>query len=152
MASQALVLGQIIVDLALLALLSYLIFRLLPRKVDAGNEGEGLALIRQAEKLRSDLEKNLEEKRELTGKILAHLDERLVSAREVRDRLKQLLSRAGGGGVNRTEGSESSRRSAALALAARGVSAGEIASIVELPRGEVELMIKLHQPPRKATP
>jgi len=151
MALQALFLGQIVVDLVLLALLSYLIFRLLPRKVDAGKEGEGLALIRQAEELRSELERNIEEKRQLTSKILAHLDERLVSAREVRDRLEQLLSRAGGGGVNRTDGSEPSRRAAALALAARGASAGEIASILELPRGEIELMIKLHQPVSKVT-
>jgi len=152
MAAQALVLGQIVVDLVLLALLSYLIFRLLPRKVDAGNEGEGLALIRQAEELRSELERNIEEKRQLTGKILAHLDERLVSAREVRDRLEQLLSRAGGGGVNRTEGREPSRRATALALAERGASAGEIASLLELPRGEVELMIKLHQSASKVAP
>jgi len=152
MASQALVLGQIVIDLVLLILLSYLIFRLLPRKAEAGNEGQSATLVRQAEELRSELERNIEEKRQLTGKILANLDERLVSAREVRDRLDQLLARASGGGVNRTEGGEPSRRSAVLTLAARGVSAGEIASILELPRGEVDLMIKLHQPARKMTP
>ena len=151
MASQALVLGQIVIDLVLLALLSYLIFRLLPRKVDAGNEGQSALLVRQAEELRSELERNIEEKRQLTGKILAHLDERLASARELRDRLEQLVSRAGGGGTNRTEGGEASRREAALVLAARGVSPGEIASILELPRGEVDLMIKLRQPPRKVS-
>jgi hypothetical protein len=152
MASQALVLGQIVVDLVLLALLSYLIFRLLPRKVDVANDGESATLVRQAGELRSELERNIEEKRQLTTKFLADLDERLIRARDVRDRLEHLLSRANGSGIGRNQGSEPSRRAAALALAARGVSAGEVASILELPRGEVELMIKLQQPPRKATP
>ncbi len=152
MALQALVLGQIVIDLILLALLSYLIFRLLPKKVEVGNDGDSTALVRQVEELRSELERNIEEKRQLTTKVLAHLDERLTSAKDLGDRLEHLLSRANGSGISRIDGAEPSRRSAALALAARGVSAPEIASMLELPRGEVELMIKLHQPPGKATP
>ena len=147
--------GEMLVDLVLLALLSYVIYRLRQQKVGRGHvtEGKSFPVVKEIQQLHGDLEKNLSEKRTLTKRILARLEHRLTKAEELSRNLEGLLAQAkklNPGGNWQDKPAEDTRRSAVMALGAKGVSATEIASILQLPLGEVTLMLKLQRGSRRA--
>jgi hypothetical protein len=150
MGLQGWVAGAILVDLVLLALLSCVIFRLRQRKVAAGHviADNSFSLAKEIQQLQGDLEKNLSEKRTLTQSILVRLEHRLASAEELSRHLEGLLAQAeklNPGGNWQDNPAEDTRRAAVSALGAKGISAPEIASILQLPLGEVALMLKLQK-------
>ena len=147
--------GEMLVDLVLLGVLSYLIFRLRQQKVGAGQvvEDKSSRVVKEIQQLHGDLEKNLSEKRTLTKRILARLEHRLSSAEELSRNLEGLLAQAkklNPGGNWQDKPAEDTRQSAVMALGAKGISAAEIASILQLPLGEVTLMLKLQRGSRRA--
>ena len=152
MGLQEWVAGEILVNFVLLALLSCVIFRLRQRKVGAGYpiEGNSLPVVREIQQLHGDLEKNLSEKRTLTKNILTRLEQRLASAEKLSRRLERLLAQAekiNPGSSWQDHAAEDARSAAVRALGAHGISASDIASILQLPLGEVTLMLKLPKGP-----
>jgi len=152
MGLQELVAGEILVDLVLLALLSGLIFRLRQRKAGSGHpvQPETFTVVEEIQQLHRDLEKNLSEKRELTRDILTKLEHRLASAEKLSRRLEGLLAQAekiNPGSTWQDHVAEDTRSAAVRALGAQGLSASDIASILQLPLGEVRLMLKLPKGP-----
>jgi hypothetical protein len=142
--------GEILIDLVLLALLACVIFRLQQRKVGTGHvmEGESSAVVQEIQQLHGELEKNLFEKRNLTKSILAKLERRLASAEELSRNLEGLLVKAeklDDGGSWQDNSADDTKRAAVMALGGKGLSASEIASILQLPLGEVTLMLKLQK-------
>jgi hypothetical protein len=149
MALETWIAGQILGDLILLGLLCYVVFRLRQRevRVEAGGDANAAVHVEEVRRLHRDLEKNLAEKRTLSARILTQLDRRLASAEQTSRKLEALLvqSREGPDGGGREDFGENDRRAAITALAANGMSAAEIASILRLPLGEVTLTLKLRQ-------
>ena len=147
---QELVAGEILVDLVLLALLSGLIFRLRQRKAGSGHpvQPETFTVVEEIQQLHRDLEKNLAEKRELTRDILTKLEHRLARAEEFSRNLEGLLAKAdklNSVGNWQDNSAMDARRNAVTALGTKGISATEIASMLQLPLGEVTLMLKLQK-------
>jgi hypothetical protein len=147
--------GEIMVNLVVLALISYVIFRLRQRRIEAepAIEANSLSIVKDIQQLQEDLEKNLSEKRTLTRKILTRLEHRLASAEELSRNLEGLLAQAeklnpGASWLN--DSTVDNRRATVMALGSKGISANEIASMLRLPLAEVTLMLKLQKDSRSA--
>lgn len=96
------------------------------------------------------LEVNLKEKKELSARILAQLEQGLKRAEECSVQISKILPGSGrplGGSPDPTRDAERTRASVD-ALLSKGVPREEIAQHLGLSVGEIELLLKL-RPPRK---
>jgi len=128
---------QFCVDLLMFGLLILLLKAQLanrPGKSGLGKAAEkSEALLEEMRQLCLGLERNLEEKRTLSQKILAELDRRLVQADAVSVQLKTLRA------SSKTPNTPESIRK----LKSNGLSIEDIARRLNIPAGEVALTLKL---------
>ena len=61
---------------------------------DRVTEGKSFPVVKEIQQLHGDLERNLSEKRSLTKRIMARLEQRLTSAEELSRNLEALLAQA----------------------------------------------------------
>ena len=149
MGEQFWIMAQMALDIIMLVLLAILInlFRRDKGKVtrSGGLEVPSEGLLEEMKQIGVSLEKNLEEKRELTNNIVRELDTLLSDAKDASLRLEVLLNtwhktetstRSGPGDTERLKQS-------AKVLSEKGLSRKEIARRLNIPMGELELMLKL---------
>ncbi len=102
-------------------------------------------IISEMQELTKQLDKNLEEKKELSRKILHQLDEGLKRAEESFDQLQGVIrefSTKGPDSRNTVKDSEK-MWSSVRSLMAKGVKKEEIAQYMGISVGEIDLMVKL---------
>ena len=104
-----------------------------------------MALIKQMEALGESLQSILEEKRELTNRLIEELDFRLHEAQLITDEIKRVTSRQRG--INAESIRQERRHASTLRtieqLLAKGLSKEEVARRLGLATGELELIMKL---------
>lgn len=146
---KALVIVQFILDLIILGILLLLGRFYLSRKAMAADFQDAMeksmALIKEMEALGESLQAILEEKRELTNRLMEDLDVKLHKAQLIRDEIKKVTDKSIGNDAQpgRQEGKTAATRTAIEKLLAKGLSKEEVAKHLGLPTGEVELIMKL---------
>lgn len=137
METQSWIVIQLFVDLLMFGLLILLLKAQLGNRFGQGGLKKAAekseALLEEMRQLSLGLERNLEEKRALTERILAELDRRLSQADAVSLQLKALHD------SSKTPVTFESIRS----LRSKGLSVDDIARRLDIPVGEVALTVKL---------
>ena len=144
---------QLLLDLLMVALLVW-VLRSFSRQRASWNRHE--AAIQRAESILVEMreisrtmEANLQEKKELSHRILSEMDLELKKAEESYTRISALLPRSQPESSPRPESLERTRASV-RALTEKGLSKDEISRHLGISVGEVELIAKLFPPPKKA--
>jgi DNA-binding transcriptional regulator GbsR (MarR family) len=103
----------------------------------------------EAESARERLTLELAEIEEIAGKLFRRIEERVVALKALEARLDEkartvesLVARAASIGAAQGDAVEARRRGV-IALARKGLKADEIAEILDMTRGEVELVLGL---------
>jgi len=143
------VMGQMAIDVFMLVLLAVLLnlFRRDRGRIARSGElkmpSEGL--LEEMKQISASLDKNLAEKRELTGTIVRELETLLSDAKEASLRLEVLLNTWRKTETSRRTGPSDTERlkRSARVLSEKGLSKKEIARSLNIPMGELELMLKL---------
>ncbi|MFC1891142.1 hypothetical protein ACFLZT_02000 [Thermodesulfobacteriota bacterium] len=147
------IIGQIIIDIIIGgSLLWFLKSHHKERKPgqelrDALLESE--TLLSEIRQISISLDKNLEEKRELSRRILGQLDEGLGKAAKSYQQLQKLLRDYGtslppqNGALDNTE----KARASVNGLLAKGLSKEDISRHLGIPLGEMELLLKFQRQP-----
>ncbi|MFZ0451530.1 MAG: hypothetical protein WAL98_20010 [Desulfatiglandaceae bacterium] len=148
MGEQFWIIGQMAIDVFMLVLLAILLSLFRRDRGRIVRSGElnmpSEKLLEEMKQISASLEKNLEEKRELSGTIVTELETLLSDAKDASLRLEVLLNTwrktetAGRTGAGDTERLKKSAR----VLSEKGVSKKEIARRLNIPMGELELMLK----------
>jgi len=149
MGEQFWIMGQMAVDIFMLVLLAILLNLFRRDRGRMARSGElnmpSERLLEEMKQISASLEKNLKEKRELTGNIVRELETLLSDAKDASLQLEVLLNTwhktetAGKSGPSDTERLKKS----AKVLSEKGLSMKEIAKRLNIPMGELELMLKL---------
>jgi hypothetical protein len=145
------IIGQVVIDIIIGALLLWFLKSQYKGKKpgqelrDALLESE--TIISEIRQISSNLDRNLEEKRELSRRILEQLDESLDKAKKSYQQLQKLLREYG---ANLPSGNESlnnteKTRESVNALLAKGLSKEEISRHLDIPLGEMELLLKFQR-------
>ncbi len=108
------------------------------------------AILVEMREISRTLETNLQEKKELSRRILIQMDQELKRAEESYTRISALVPESRPEPGPRNESVDKTRASVG-ALFERGLSKDEIATHLGISVGEVELIVKLF-PPRKGAP
>ena len=153
---KALVIGQFVLDLIILGILILLGRFYLNRKAVVADFNrtveKSMALIKEMEALGESLQGILEEKREITRRLIEDLDSRLQKAQVIRDEIKRVTDKStGSAGSERADVKISATRELIDKLLAKGLSKEEVAKHLGLPAGELELIMKLKSPAKKRT-
>jgi len=134
---QSWIVVQLCVDLLMFGLLILLLKAQLANRPGQGGLKKAAekseALLEEMKQLSLQLERNLEEKRALTQRILAELDRRLSQADAVSHQLKAL----------RTSSKTPVTLESIRTLRSKGFSIDDIARRLDVPVGEVALTVKL---------
>jgi hypothetical protein len=152
MQEQFWVIAQIAIDILMLALLVVLL-KIMRRKRETTATPDPAflqseTLMKEMKHISEQLEKNLEEKRTLSRNIITELETLLSDAREASLRLEGLMhtwKRTRASGKNPLSDTESLKKSA-KALLEKGLAKKEIARRLDVPLGELDLMLKLQSP------
>ncbi|MFZ7113262.1 MAG: DUF6115 domain-containing protein [Desulfatiglandales bacterium] len=143
MKTQIWIFSQIAIDV-ILVLVLFWFMRLQRRRQLDWQEQE--AVIQKSEVILSEmrdisrsLEKNLEDKKELSRRILDQLEQGLKRAEESYHQISEIIPNSGG----RMPQQREHTRSSVLALLEKGLSKEEIARHLNISVGEIELLIKL---------
>jgi len=156
MQEQFWVIAQMAIDIFMLLLLVVLLKNMNRKRGTAIGPDPAFSppetLLKEMRQISGTLEKNLEEKRTLTRKVITELETLLSDAEDAALRLEGLLNT-----WQRTRPSEKTSRAdterlkkSAKALLEKGLARKEIARRLDIPLGELELMLKLQGPiPRK---
>jgi hypothetical protein len=149
MGEQIWIMGQMAIDLFMLVLLAILLNLFRRERTRMAHSGAlnmpSERLLEEMKQISASLEKNLAEKRELTGTVVRELEALLSDAKEASLRLEVLLNTwrktdtVGRSGPSDTERLKRSAR----VLSEKGLSRREIAKSLNIPMGELELMLKL---------
>jgi hypothetical protein len=138
---------QVLLDILMVVLLVWFL-RSFSRHQASWNEHE--AAIKKAESILVEmreisrtLETNLKEKKELSHRILARMDEELKKAEESYDRISALLPKVQDEASGRVDPGDFSTRASVNALTDRGLPKEEIARQLGISVGEVDLIVKL---------
>jgi Ni,Fe-hydrogenase I large subunit len=143
-------LGQIVIDVILVGILVRLIIS--GKRHRKGLSGEHEAeferpgeLIEQMRRITAEMEGNLEEKRELTNRLLGRLDEALKRAEKQYRQLNDLFEETGEpSNRHRVPPDPPGRMHQSIrALMDKGLTAEEVARRLGTPVGEIELFLKL---------
>ena len=149
MEAQSWIIGQVIIDLFIAALLVWSIrlhFKDNSKSIDSEK------IFAKSEKILSDmnelsqsLDKNLEEKRELSRKTLRRLDEGLRRAEDSFQQIQKLIREFGAKVNPQSEimNDTQKTRSSISRLLDKGLSKEEIAHLLGISIGEIELLSKL---------
>jgi hypothetical protein len=143
------IIGQIIIDIIMAALMLWFIRFHFKKKRPGQDIGaafrEPEIILSEMRQISRTLEKNLEEKKELSRHILGQLDDGLKRAEE---RYQQIQKIVQGYSTNLTYQPDILKdarqaRSSVNALLAKGLSRKEIAQHLGISMGEIELLLKL---------
>ena len=152
MQEQYWVIAQLSIDIFMLALLVVLLKNVSRKRGTAVNSDSMYLqpenLLKEMKQISEILEKNLEEKRTLTRNIITELETLLSDAEGASLRLEGLMDRwerSRLSNKNRLSDTERLKKSAS-ALLEKGVAKKEIARRLDVPLGELELMLKLQGP------
>jgi hypothetical protein len=140
---------QMVIDLVIVCLLLWFIrLNIKPRKPD-GEVDEAFrrseAILSEIRELSLSLDKNLEEKRKISARILGQLDETLEKAEDACSRIREAARDLGanpGGSKNLPKNSDQIRTSV-KALISKGLPREEIAQHLGMSLDEIDLLIKL---------
>jgi hypothetical protein len=142
---------QMIIDMIMFGLLIWLVL-LMYRRQKSGQEFDGPfqrseIIISEMKEVSRALEKNLEQKKELSRNILKQLDEGLKRAEGWSQKMT-LMDREFGQRIGRSPSLESAeeRRTAINDLLKRGLSQEKVAKYLGMSVGEIELILKLPGP------
>jgi len=141
--------GQMAIDVLMLVLLAVLLnlFRRDRGRIvrSGGLKMPSEGLLEEMKQISASLDKNLAAKRELTGTIVRELENLLSEAKEASLRLEVLLNTWRKTETARRNGPSDTERlkRSARVLSEKGLSKKEIARSLNVPMGELELMLKL---------
>lgn len=142
-----LTIAQIALDLALIVLVLMFFMRRPKSLVIPGRE-ELLAsfdrIIQETNDIASVFDTNLQERQAIIQQVLVQLDARLEEARKTIEQL-QTLQTAPPQNAPQDAPSRNADQQEILRLARQGLDADSIAQRTRKPRGEVELILKLHR-------
>ena len=144
------IIGQIAIDLLMGAVLLWVLVSGYRHRAREGQERRQAAerserILAEMNAITRELEENLEEKRELTTRLLGRLDESLARAEKRYDQLQELSRAADSASkrdtvsVNPTRSTKESIRS----LLERGLSKEEVAQRLNISGAELDLFLKL---------
>ena len=149
METQVWIIGQILIDIILVALLIWFI-RANQKREASWQEHEAVisrsqAMLGEMSKISKNLEENLQEKKELGQQILQQLDQSLKKAQESYEQLNRILPKSGGTfGIPQGPGREAEKtRFSIRALLEKGLSKEEISQHLGISQGEIDLFLKL---------
>jgi hypothetical protein len=152
MQEQYWVVAQLAIDIFMLVLLVVLLKNMNRKRGTAANPSSVYLqpenLLKEMKQISETLEKNLEEKRTLTQNIITELETLLSDAERASLRLEGLMDtwkRSRLSDKNRLSDTERLKKSASTLLE-KGVAKKEIARRLDVPLGELELMLKLQGP------
>jgi hypothetical protein len=152
MQEQYWVVAQLAIDIFMLVLLVVLLKNMSRKRGTAVNPSSVYLqpenLLKEMKQISEILEKNLEEKRTLTRNIITELETLLSDAERASLRLEGLMDtwkRSRLSDKNRLSDTEHLKKSAS-ALLEKGMAKKEIARRLDVPLGELELMLKLQGP------
>lgn len=156
MQEQYWVIAQMAIDIFMLVLLVVLLKNVNRKRETATGPDPAFlqpeALLKEMRQISETLEKNLEEKRNLTRNVITDLETLLSDAESATLRLEGLMStwqRSRPSEKNSLTDTARLKRSAKTLLE-QGIARKEIAKLLDIPLGELELMLKLQGPiPRK---
>lgn len=142
---------QVFLDIAMVVLLVFFL-RSFSRREATWREHE--AIINKAEtvlvemrEISRSLEANLQEKKELSKRMLAQMDQELKRAEESYRRISAILPELSRVNSDRSQRMDPERtRSSVFALLEKGLNKEDIARILGVSLGEIELMTKLWNP------
>lgn len=144
------IIGQIAIDLLIGAVLVWVLVSGSRRRTREGEERRQAAerserILAEMNAITRELEENLEEKRELTSRLLGRLDESLARAEKRYNQLQD-LSRAPDRASRRDTATAKPSRStkeAIRSLLDKGLSKEEAAQHLNISVGEIDLLLKL---------
>jgi len=146
------IIGQIIIDIIMAALMLWFIRFHFKKKRPGQDIGatfrEPETILSEMRQISRTLEKNLEEKKELSRHILGQLDDGLKRAEERYQQIQKIIQ---GYSTNMTYQPDILKdarqaRSSVNALLAKGLSRREISQHLGISAGEIELLLKLQKP------
>lgn len=142
---------QVFLDIAMVVLLVFFL-RSFSRREATWREHEAIinksetVLVEMREISRS-LESNLQEKKELSKRMLAQMDQELKRAEESYSRISAILPELSRVSSDRSQRMDPERtRSSVFALLEKGLNKEDIARTLGVSLGEIELMTKLWNP------
>ncbi|MBW2609904.1 MAG: hypothetical protein JRC68_06135 [Deltaproteobacteria bacterium] len=143
------IIGQIIIDIIMLSLILWFIRFHFKRNIPGQDIGvtfqEPEAILSEMRQISRTLEKNLEEKKELSRHILRQLDEGLKKAEDRYQQIQKIIREYSTNSAYQPGILKDARqaRSSVNALLAKGLSRKEIAQHLGISAGEIELLLKL---------
>ncbi len=143
------IIGQLIIDIIMAALLLYFLRSHLKSKgtyVDPETTFKrSETILAEMREISQGLEKNLAEKKELSRNILGQLDAGLKKAEESYQQIQGIIKEFSGNQIGRHDSlrDPEKTRSSVNALLAKGLSKKEISQHLGLSIGEIELLLKL---------
>lgn len=157
METQFWIIGQIAVDFIMVALLLWFL-RFQNRRQMKWQDHEAViqksaSILSEMREISLALERNLEEKKALSQRILEQLDQGLKKAEESYRQISEIIPKSGHAGLSRQQAAvedNTHTRSSVLALLEKGLSKEEIGRYLGISVGEIELMLKLN-PPKTGT-
>ncbi len=143
---------QVFLDVAMVALLVWFL-RSFSRRDASWRDHEGTvaraeAILGEMRKIGQALDENLQEKKELSNRILTQLDQALKRADESYGRISAILPEIGRSPSATPADSKDPEktRASVSALLGKGLQKEEIARHLGISQGEIELMMKLWPP------
>jgi hypothetical protein len=157
MQEQLWVIAQLAIDILMFILLVVVLKNMAARRrapVDPANPtfSPPEQLLKEMREIGEALEKNLEEKKTLSKKVVGELEILLADAENAALKLESLLNTWQKRGLDERKSPTDTARlkQSAKALLEKGLARKEIARRLDIPLGELELMLKLQEPfPRK---
>jgi len=143
------ILGQIVIDILMALVLFWFIFSHSRKKGSENNLEEEFrrseSILSEMREITLDLEKNLEEKRELSNRILQQLDEYLKRAENSRREIQKIAKDYGSDLTNSsgTLTDTEKTRDSIKALQKKGLSKVEISQHLGVSLGEIDLLLRL---------
>ncbi|MFP3927584.1 MAG: hypothetical protein ACLFUP_01655 [Desulfobacteraceae bacterium] len=143
------IIGQIGVDIIMVVVLVWVIVSAKKQRGSDAQESPDLerpeALVSEIKEITGHLEQNLEQKRELSRRVIGRLDEVLARAEEKHQQLSLLLEKAET--VSRSgrvrSGREPDKAETVRGLLDRGMTKQEAARHLGISVGEIDLLLKL---------
>ena len=149
MAIQSWIIGQIVLDILVAALLGwFILFRFRKNRIGANFDNafdKSQSILAEMERITRELEKNLEEKRDLSNRIVRQLDESLSKADESRRQLQKLIKEYNTRPVFQTTPTDDAQKTRELinALLHKGMKKTEVSRHLGISMGELDLLLKL---------
>jgi hypothetical protein len=156
MQEQFWVIAQLAIDILMFIFLVVVLKNMAARRRAAVDPNPSFSppeqLMKEMREISAALEKNLEEKKILSKKVIGELEILLTDAENAALKLENLMNTWQKRGFDKNKSADDTHRlkKSAKALVEKGLTRKEIARRLDIPLGELELMLKLQEPfPRK---